>query len=580
MAIYRVQGPDGSVHKFEGPDDATPQQIESFAAQQFGGAREEERYDPTEGMSGGEKFLAGVGMGMTNVGRGVGQAVGLVDRADIEEARRLDAALGKTGAGMAGNVVGTVAAYAPTAFIPGANTMAGAAAIGAGSGFLAPSTSTRETITNTALGGTLAPATLGAIRAVPAITQGTRALVEPFTRGGQANIAGRTLATFAGNRQAADDAAAAMLAGRAEVAGVQNTAGELSGNAGIAQLERTLRQNPEVAQAMTERLQANRGALLQAVQGVAGDDAAMAAAVQARQAASSPLYAASRAQNILPDQEFALLAQRPAMQQAMQRAEGIMNEGGQATPGAFLHSVKMALDDMLQTGPQRGIGNAEANSIRNTRGEFIRWLETRSPEYGAARTAHREGSRPINQMEIGRDLLNRFQPALADFGANTRTTAATYARALRDADQTAARATGMPNAQMADVLTPQQMQTVTGVARELAKRATADELGRIPGSPTAQNLVSQNLLRQVLGPLGLPESVAEGTLVNSLMRLPQFAARLGEQRVVNRLAEALLDPQQAAQLMQGVNQPSLVLRGANALQPFGPAAALSVQGSQ
>ena len=36
MAKYRVQGPDGAIHIFEGPDDATPAQVESFAAQTFG----------------------------------------------------------------------------------------------------------------------------------------------------------------------------------------------------------------------------------------------------------------------------------------------------------------------------------------------------------------------------------------------------------------------------------------------------------------------------------------------------------------------------------------------------------------
>jgi hypothetical protein len=42
---YRVQGPDGAVHVFEGPDDATPAQVEAFAAQTFGAAPKS-----TEGM--------------------------------------------------------------------------------------------------------------------------------------------------------------------------------------------------------------------------------------------------------------------------------------------------------------------------------------------------------------------------------------------------------------------------------------------------------------------------------------------------------------------------------------------------
>lgn len=36
MAIFRVQGPDGSVYRFEGPDDATPAEVEAAAADHFG----------------------------------------------------------------------------------------------------------------------------------------------------------------------------------------------------------------------------------------------------------------------------------------------------------------------------------------------------------------------------------------------------------------------------------------------------------------------------------------------------------------------------------------------------------------
>ena len=146
------------------------------------------------------RTLAGVGEGMNNLWQGVKERIAQAEdaispsqpnlssvvtgqapqsradqvRADIAESRRLDAPLNATTAGMVGNDAGTMAAAAPAAFIPGANTMLGAALIGGGTGYLSPSLSSAETAANTGLGaaggvaGNLVGKLVGALGARPA----------------------------------------------------------------------------------------------------------------------------------------------------------------------------------------------------------------------------------------------------------------------------------------------------------------------------------------------------------------------------------------------------------------------------
>lgn len=73
-------------------------------------AAPEPAVDPTEGMSFGEKFLAGIGKAFVDIGRGAGDILGVVPEQDIADARERDAALMGTGAGLAGNLAGNVAA--------------------------------------------------------------------------------------------------------------------------------------------------------------------------------------------------------------------------------------------------------------------------------------------------------------------------------------------------------------------------------------------------------------------------------------------------------------------------------------
>jgi hypothetical protein len=174
MAKYRITGPDGGTYEVNAPDTATEAEVMAYAQANYKPKTKLEplKADPTDGMSGLDKFRAGVGKAFVDIGRGAGQLVGAVSRDDVAESRRLDAPLMNTGSGVAGNLAGNVALLAPTAMIPGAATIPGAAAIGAATGALQPSVSTKETMTNMALGGAGGAAGQAIANKVPGLLQG------------------------------------------------------------------------------------------------------------------------------------------------------------------------------------------------------------------------------------------------------------------------------------------------------------------------------------------------------------------------------------------------------------------------
>lgn len=171
MATFTFTSPGGKSYSVEGPEGATPDQAFGVLQSQLKSSGNLDYYknmsgatpvDPTADMGTGERALAGVGMGMSRIGRGVAQAgLAAVDavaprqqtlsgivagsqptsraqeyQGQIDQAHYDEGALENTTAGKAGNVAGQVAALIPTAFIPGANTLGGAALIGAGTGAL------------------------------------------------------------------------------------------------------------------------------------------------------------------------------------------------------------------------------------------------------------------------------------------------------------------------------------------------------------------------------------------------------------------------------------------------------------
>lgn len=506
-------------------------------------------YDPTEGMSTTQKVLAGMGKAFVDVGRGVGQRLNLVSQEDIDAAKSQDAPLMKTGAGTVGNVLGNVATYAPLALVPGANTVIGGAALGATAGAIQPTATGESAITNAAIGGVAG----GAVPAVMRVGKAAKAaIVDPFTQAGRDRIAGGVI-----NRAASDPqkVAQALQNAKGATPGFVPTVGQAADDAGIAALERTVRAiDPK---AFSQLDQSQRGALADAIRNIAGDPIKRQALVEGRESAVKALYDQAKAAKVLPDETISGLMKRPSMQMAIDRAKRLAAERGddlvasqEGATGKSLHDIKMGLDDAIGTPGVGGLQGAERNAALGTKEEYLKWLESKIPEYATAKGKYAEMSKPINQMDIGQALSERFIPSLyRDMPAPAQLNSAALAKAVTDqGDDIARSVSGMKGATLEGTMSPEQMAALRGVLADAQKMKAAELMGRGVGSDTVQKTAMSHLAAEA----GIPNWMA------SIARVPGgWAKRAGDvlygnsdAAVQTRLAELLANPQEAAQVMK------------------------------
>lgn len=554
MKIYKVQAPDGSILKIEGPEGASQEQIiqaaqAAFSQKQAKSLAPQQTYDPTEGMSGTEKFLAGAGKAMTDIGRGVRQylpsAIGGLSNEDIAEARRLDAPLMNTGAGMAGNVVGNVATALPVAFIPGANTAMGAGLAGTAYGVVQPGVNSGERLKNAAIGGV-------ASAAAPLLVQGakaTKSLVEPFYQKGRESILGRALRAAGGDK--ADDAMQAFSTAKGATTGVQPTVGMAARGPNLssyAAMERaTQAVSPDVTNAVTARATANQDAMRQALQGATPD---VGAAKTARESIAGSLYNQARTQGIDPTVAQQLAPQIQSLTQRLpddvvNHAKTLAKLNGVAIDDAGsvqgLHWVKKALDDKINEATRTGSGDL-ARAYQGLQSEFLDTLDQLSPSYGQARQKYAAMSQPVSQGQVMEQIGQRATDMRGNITLGGLTRAAT--------DKTAQSVTGMPNATLAKSLTPQQQATINALRDDLLSSDFAATAGRGAGSDTVQKLAYSNMLQQAGVPTFLQNFAPTQAIGNMGGRALGVAYGEANQRLASELAQAMLDPAQAAQLMQ------------------------------
>lgn len=380
------------------------------------------------------------------------------------------------------------------------------------------------------------------------------AAAEPFMKNGQNAIIGRTL-----NRAAGDDAATVALRMRGAspvVPGSYPTAGQVAENGGIAALERSSAAvNPTD---FAERSLSQVGARREALQRIAGSPGALESAQAMRDEVANATYGLARKAGpdpavFTPEAQANIAAMQSRVPaSALDYARSIATLKGEPMDNSSIVSgmqyTKQALNDLAKS-PSNG--PAMQNALLGLSSDFNNGLRQISPLHGAADDIYSSMSEPINQMAVGRALYERAVPALGRPGesgapgALSRESANNFAAALDNPGPLVNKATGGFTNDLSSVLTPDQMSALNGVRQDLARTANAQDLGRGVGSDTVQKLAMQNIASQsgMPGAMGLVTKIGGKPLdwlygdVNADMQ--------------RKLANALLNPQQGAGLMQG-----------------------------
>lgn len=558
MPQFDITAPDGKTWTVTAPDGATQDQVLAYAKQHYATKKEPaiQIEDPgvmqTLAISAGrttDRLIKGAqqvyygATGNEKAQAELKQSAAEDDRLykPLQEMHPFATAFGESAPAM---LVGP--GMGATTLLGNAGRMAASAAI--------PELLQYGSVQDRLMRGTGAAIGGAAVPVLGAVAKTGKALIEPLYNSGREQIAGRLL-----NRVAGDAAGAVqqrLASASPLVPGSMPTAAQVAESGGIAALERAAgAMNPE---AYSKRAMDQASARMTALRGIAGDDAAMAAAKAARKTASESLYDAADLGVAPIDGMFRGLQMRPQFNAAIAKAQELAKNSGiddiffrdaKGKPVALLgqgaHFIKKALDEAGEFGSNTYTGKTGASAAGETNKIFQTWLEKSVPEYAAGKAAFAEKSVPINQMEIGRALMDKAAPALSDYGALGRETAATFGTAMRNGDALAAKATGFSGATMGNVLSPAQMQSIEGVAKDLARKANAQDLGRGAGSDTFQKLSMSNIATQS----GMPSTVGGLLSLPGISRATAWAYRDTDQKMQSMLADALLDPSKAAALM-------------------------------
>lgn len=236
MKTYTITDPSGKVHTIDGPEGATREQVIAKIQERLSSTQQQPQVDPytaqAQKQTIGQNLLAGIGGGMTGLYLGAKQMLGKATPEEIQQHQEAMKGLRSTTAGTIGDIGGQIAAAVPAAFIPGANTYAGAALTGGVLGALQP------TGENDSRGENMA---MGAGGGVIGKYAGDKLL--KFLRGRNAGMENQ-LAMQSGEELAGLNQPTQDLLKKGQSMGFKSTPGQASGSKTLQKFEAALESNP------------------------------------------------------------------------------------------------------------------------------------------------------------------------------------------------------------------------------------------------------------------------------------------------------------------------------------------------
>lgn len=339
--------------------------------------------------------------------------------------------------------------------------------------------------------------------AIPAVAAGARAAgnglwnaVQPVVQPGR--FVGQGLAGAMDPAEAA--AAAANIRSAPQfVPGSIPTTAQAAQTPVMVQTEKAAGNIPAFKTGAVQRGIDNNDARWNALMGVAQTPEALQAAQTARADAVQPLYDAAANQTANVGRAFVSLAQRPAMQQAMQQADQLaanrgetlvwpQQGGNMAISGRALDYTRQALDDMVGSARASNQGSL-ANGLQDARDRLVNWTSRYIPAQRQATQTYAQMSVPVNTMEAGQSIANGLGTRAMNAGGTPEIQMMPFRSALQSA---------MKNSPYG--IDANALQSLQGIGQDLQRQSISNSI-KSPGSDTAYNLAANGwLAKQLYGP--------------------------------------------------------------------------------